>query len=107
MLSLPLRSALVCLVAILAVSPAHAGVPPEKRGVNLYLVAAGAALMAGGGFFAHAQHREANRDMRVYRRSAFTAPTEDYRARVEEHQRLAWVGLAGATLGGILLVVAF
>jgi hypothetical protein len=104
---LTLRIALVLLSSALLLSPASADPAPADKGVNLYLAAAGVALLAGGGAFAFAQNREADRDMRIYRRSAFSVHTEDYRERVEEHQRLTWAGLAGAALGGILLVVSF
>lgn len=106
-MSWSMRTTFVLLAATLCLRPAPAEAAPEKKGANLYLSVAGLALMAGGGAFAHIQNREADRDMRTYRRSAFTGPTEAYRDRVEEHQRLTWAGLAGAALGGILLVVSF
>ena len=52
--------------------------------------------MAGGGVLAYHQDREADRDMAIYRKSAFSERTRDYRNRVETHQRLSWAGLAGA-----------
>jgi hypothetical protein len=64
-------------------------------------------LLAGGAAFAYYQNREADRDMAVYRMSAFTENTVAYRGRVEEHQNLSWAGMAGAALGGILIVVSF
>ena len=67
----------------------------------------GQLLLVGGGAWAYYQNGEADRDMVTYRHSAFTGNTVHYRDRVEEHQRLTWVGLAGAALGGILVVVAF
>lgn len=98
---------LVLLVAALALSPAHAGDSPKQPRANLYLMGAGVVLLSAGGAFAFIQDREADRDMRIYRRSAFSGPTEAYRDRVEDHQRLTWAGLAGAALGGILFVVSF
>lgn len=95
------------LLAAPAASAAEAKPAGRDGGVNVMLAVAGAALLAGGGAFAYHQDREADRDMRIYRRSAFTANTAAYRERVEEHQRLSWAGLAGAALGGIFLVVAF
>lgn len=106
-MSFPMRINLVLLVAALSLLPARTDASPEKKGANLYLSVAGAALMVGGGAYAYAQNREADRDMQVYRQSAFTGHTEDYRSRVEEHQRLTWLGLAGAAMGGILFVVSF
>lgn len=78
-----------------------------KAHVNLYLTGAGLALMAGSGTLAYLQNRQANRDMAIYRNSAFTENTRVYRERVREHERWAWVGLAGACLGGFFVVVSF
>jgi hypothetical protein len=78
-----------------------------KAQVNLYLTGAGLALMAGGGTLAYLQNRQANRDMAIYRNSAFTENTTVYRERVREHERWTWVGLAGACLGGLIVVVSF
>ncbi|HLP41729.1 MAG TPA: hypothetical protein VK465_09505 [Fibrobacteria bacterium] len=87
---------------------AQAEGPAKKdKGVSLYLAGAGILLLAGGGGYAYYQNREADRDMDIYRRSAFTGNTLAYRDRVEERETLTWAGLAGAALGGILLVVAF
>lgn len=100
---------LLLLSAVLAspAAAAEARKPAQKGGVNVALAAVGLALLGGGSAFAYVQNREADRDMRVYRRSAFSDNTADYRERVEEHQTLTWAGLAGAALGGVLLVVSF
>lgn len=101
---------LACLVALLLclATMAQAEGPAKKdKGVNLHLAGAGLLLLAGGGGYAYYQNREADRDMDIYRRSAFTGNTLAYRERVKEHEALTWAGLAGAALGGILLVVAF
>lgn len=74
---------------------------------HLYVAGAGLLLLAGGGAFAYYQNREADRDMAVYRKSAFTDNTRSLRESVERHERLTWAGLAGAALGGILVVVSF
>ena len=108
----PRRAALIALFLIAAALAAPAGAeearqPARKDGVNVALCAVGLALLAGGGAYAYVQDREADRDMRVYRRSAFSGNTSAYRERVEEHQALTWAGLAGAALGGVLLVVSF
>jgi hypothetical protein len=104
------RKILPLLIAVIFLSGTriHAG-EAEKSGSRprILLIGAGALLMAGGGALAYHQDREADRDMAIYRKSAFTTHTEDYRGRVENHQRLTWAGLAGAALGGILIVVAF
>jgi hypothetical protein len=94
--------------ALLTCSRLHAGEAGKSDSrPRLLLIGAGALLMAGGGALAYHQDREADRDMAIYRKSAFTTHTEDHRDRVETHQRLTWAGLAGAALGGILIVVAF
>ena len=100
---------LLLLAAVLAspAAAAEARKPAQKGGVNVALAAVGLALLGGGGAFAYIQNREADRDMRVYRRSAFSDNTADYRERVEERQALSWAGLAVAALGGVLLVVSF
>jgi LPXTG-motif cell wall-anchored protein len=104
------RNLLPLLIAaiLLPVGPLHAG-SSEKTGSQprFLLIWAGALLMAGGGALAYHQDKEADRDMAIYRKSAFTTHTEDYRDRVETHRRLTWAGMAGAALGGILIVVAF
>ena len=99
---------LLCAAALLT-APAVRGEdsPSAKSGPNISLAIAGGLLMAGGGAFAYYQNREADRDMRVYRGSAFTGNTRDYKERVRDHERLTWVGVAGAALGGVLLVVSF
>ncbi|MDB5051297.1 MAG: hypothetical protein JWO30_4368 [Fibrobacteres bacterium] len=81
--------------------------PPGKSGPHIYLTGAGLLLLAGGGAFAYYQNREADKDMKTYRGSAFTGNTVVYRDKVREHERYTWVGLAGAALGGILIVVSF
>lgn len=99
----------LCLAAALSLTPApfagEASVP--KPVVRFYLAGAGVLLLAGGGAFAYCQNREADRDMKVYRGSAFTVNTEEYRGKVEEHERFTWAGLAGAALGAVLVVASF
>ena len=99
---------LLC-AAVLLTAPAVRGeaAPSAKSGPNISLAIAGGLLMAGGGAFAYYQNREADRDMRVYRGSGFTGNTTDYKERVREHERYTWAGLAGAALGGLLIVVSF
>ena len=80
---------------------------PASSHVHLWWAGTGALLLAGGGAFAYYQNREADKDMAVYRGSAFTENTTAYRGKVEDHQRQTLAGLAGAALGGILLVVSF
>jgi predicted ribosomally synthesized peptide with SipW-like signal peptide len=108
-MSLPRRSFAIALSALLLLgSVAFAEDAPERKShARIYVAGAGALLLAGGGALAYFQNREADRDMAVYRNSAFTGNTLEYRDRVEEHQRLTWLGLAGAALGGILVVVSF
>lgn len=99
---------LVCAAVLLAAPVVRAEASPSaKSGPNITLAIAGGLLMAGGGAFAYYQNREADRDMRVYRGSAFTGNTKDYKERVRDHERLTWMGVAGAALGGVLLVVSF
>jgi hypothetical protein len=45
--------------------------------------------------------------MTAYRKSAFTDNTVELRESAQGHEHLTWAGLAGAALGGILLVVSF
>ena len=106
---LPHRSFPFLLAAALLLAPAaHAdSPPPQKSGPHFYLAGAGLLLLAGGGAFAYYQNREADRDMKTYRGSAFTGNTESYRDKVREHERYSWAGLAGAALGGILIVASF
>ena len=109
-MSLPHRSFPFLLLAalLLSASAGHAASSPSKKsGPNIYLTGAGLLLLAGGGAFAYYQNREADKDMKTYRGSAFTGNTEAYRDKVREHERYAWAGLAGAALGGILIVVSF
>lgn len=104
---------LLCAVALLAAPAARGGSfssdssPSAKSGPNLSLAVAGGLLLAGGGAFAYYQNRAADRDMRMYRGSAFTGNTTDFQDRVREHERFTWVGVAGAALGGLLVVVSF
>lgn len=99
---------LLIAAVLLSAGRLHAGSSEKTDSPpRIILIGAGALLMAGGGAFAYHQDREAERDMAIYRQSAFTTHTEEYRDRVETHQRLTWAGLAGAALGGILIVVAF
>ena len=108
-MSLGHRSFPFLLASILLLAPAaHAESPsPHKSGPHLYLAGAGLLLLAGGGAFAYCQNREADKDMKTYRGSAFTGNTETYRDKVREHERYSWAGLAGAALGGVLVVVSF
>jgi hypothetical protein len=105
----PFRLApLVLAAALLSAPAAGAGdIPDRKSGTRILVAGAGLALLAGGGALAYHQNREADRDMDRYRRSAFTENTAGLRRDVEAHQRLTWAGLAGAALGGILIVVSF
>ncbi|HKP97990.1 MAG TPA: hypothetical protein VJ385_19820 [Fibrobacteria bacterium] len=99
------------LAAALCLSPASFAesgrAAPSRSHAHLYVAGAGLLLLAGGGAFAYSQNREADRDMALYRKSAFTGNTAVLRENVEKHQRLTWAGLAGAALGGILVVVSF
>jgi hypothetical protein len=101
----PFLAAILLLLANPARSAEAPG--PQPSHAHLLVTGAGLLMLAGGGAFAFYQNREADRDMAVYRSSAFTENTSAYRDRVEEHQRLTWAGLAGAALGGILIVVSF
>jgi hypothetical protein len=76
-------------------------------GSRFFLTGAGLLLAAGGSAFAYHHDREADRAMTRYGASAFTENTEHLRDKVREHDRLAWAGVAGAALGGILVVVSF
>lgn len=106
---------LISMTAALLLAPASFGgevgksdaAPSSRSHARFYVAGAGLLLMAGGGAFAYYQNRAADRDMAVYRKSAFTENTADQRERVKDHERLTWAGLAGAALGGILLVVSF
>lgn len=99
----------ILCAAVLLTAPILRGeeAPSAKSGPKISLAIAGGLLMAGGGAFAYYQNREADKDMRVYRGSAFTGNTEEYKQRVLDHERLTWMGVAGAALGGVLLVVSF
>src|SRR3954462_11261662 len=69
------RSLPLLLAAILMLAPAAAGAGEShvtKPGPHLYLAGAGLMLLAGGGAVAYYQNRAADRDMDVYRGSAFT-----------------------------------
>lgn len=103
------RSLPLLLAAMLLLAPAAAfGEPRQSQsGPHLYLAGAGLLLLAGGGAVAYYQNRAADRDMDVYRGSAFTGNTTKYRDRVETHERFTWAGLAGAALGAVLVVVSF
>jgi hypothetical protein len=99
---------LLLAAALLAAPATFAAEPKEAPShVHFYVAGAGLILLAGGGAFAYYQNREADHDMAIYRNSAFTENTSAYKAKVETHQHLTWAGLAGATMGGILLVVSF
>ncbi len=108
-MTLPLRLLPVLCAAVLLSAPAVRGEtsPPAPSGPRISLAIAGGLLLAGGGAFAYYQHREADRDMRVYRGSAFTGNTEEFEERVREHDRYTWAGAAVAALGGLLVVVSF
>ena len=80
---------------------------PAPPHAHLYVTGAGMLLLAGGGALAYYQDRAADRDMSVYRKSAFTDNSVSYRESVKDHERLTWVGLAGAALGGLLVMVSF
>lgn len=98
----------LCAAVLLIARPARAeDSPSAKSGPNITLAVAGGLLLAGGGALAYYQNRAADRDMRVYRGSAFTGNTTAYKDRVREHERYTWVGAAGAALGGLLVVVSF
>jgi hypothetical protein len=99
---------LIPMAAAMLLAPASfAEKAPSRSHAHLYVTGAGLLLMAGGGAFAYYQNREADRDMAVYRKSAFSDNTVALRESVEEHEHLTWAGLAGAALGGILVVVSF
>ena len=112
---LPVAAALLLANASLAgpavgapeAHPAAQTSAPHRSHAHFYVAGAGLLLLAGGGAFAYYQNREADRDMAVYRKSAFTNNTTSLRGSVERHERLTWAGLAGAALGGILVVVSF
>lgn len=104
------RSLPLILAAMLMLAPAaaRAGESHEaKSGPHIYLAGAGLLLLAGGGAVAYYQNRAADRNMDVYRGSAFTDNTAKYRDRVETHERYTWAALAGAALGAVLVVVSF
>jgi hypothetical protein len=104
------RSLPFLLAAMLMLAPAAACAGEShkaKSGPHLYLAGAGLLLLAGGGAVAYYQNQAADRDMDVYRGSAFTGNTTKYRERVEMHERFTWAGLAGAALGAVLVVVSF
>lgn len=106
----PFPGLLPCLIALVLQAAPSAYAEDATAGdsrANPFLGAVGVMLMAGGGALAWHQNREADQDMARYRNSAFTGNTELYRKNVEEHEVRAWIGLAGAALGGIFLVVAF
>ena len=104
---LPIAMAVALLFAPCSFAGNAETARPARSHAHLYVTGAGLLLLAGGGAFAYYQNRAADRDMAVYRKSAFTDNTVDLRASVEGHQRLTWAGLAGAALGGILVVVSF
>ncbi len=79
----------------------------EKSSLHFYVVGTGLLLMAGGGAFAYYQNSEADHAMNRYRQSAFTENTLPARKRVEDHEKLTWMGIAVFTAGGLLLVVSF
>ena len=108
-MSLPFRLLPFLCAAVLLSAPAVRGEasPPAPSGPRISLAIAGGLLLAGGGAFAYYHHREADRDMRVYRGSAFTDNTTDFKERVREHDRYTWAGAAAAALGGLLIVVSF
>lgn len=99
---------LLCAILLLT-APGVRGeaAPSTPSGPRISLAIAGGLLLAGGGAFAYYQHREADKDMRLYRGSAFTGNTTDFKERVREHERYAWAGAAAAALGGLLIVVSF
>lgn len=103
------RTLSLLVAALLIISPgAHASEPAaEKSSVHFYVTGTGLLLMAGGGAFAYYQNREADQAMALYRQSAFTDHTVPARKKVEDHERLTWLGLAGFALGGLLVVVSF
>jgi hypothetical protein len=79
----------------------------QRVGSRFFLTGAGLLLVAGGSAFAYHHDREADRAMTRYRGSAFTENSEHLRDEVRDHDRLTWLGVAGAALGGILVVVSF
>jgi hypothetical protein len=85
------------------------GQAAKEKGVGsrFFMTGAGLLLVAGGSAFAYHHDREADRAMTRYRASAFTENTERLRDEVREHDRLTWFGVAGAALGGVLVVVSF
>jgi|GEM_PF-5935864 len=99
----------IALIVLLGMGgSAHAQKPrAESWSGHLYVSGAGLALIAGGGVLAYYQNREADRDMAIYRHSGFTENTLEYRRRVEHHEKLTWMGVAGMALGGVLVMISF
>ncbi len=81
--------------------------PKPHASLHWYWTGAGLALMAGGGMLAYLEHQDAERDMDMYRRSAFTGNTVEFRDRVQREDQWTWVGLTGAALGSLIVVVSF
>lgn len=109
-MSLPFRILPILCAALLLAAPGargEASPTAPSSGPRISLAIAGGLLLAGGGAFAYYQHSEADRDMRMYRGSAFTGNTTDFKERVREHDRYAWAGAAVAALGGLLVVMSF
>lgn len=108
-MSLPFRLLPLLCAAVLLSAPAIRGEdsPTASSGPRISLAISGGLLLAGGGALAFYQHREADKDMRSYRGSAFTDNTTDFKERVREHDRYTWAGAAAAALGGLLIVVSF
>jgi hypothetical protein len=105
----PFRLLSFLCAAFLLTAPGVRGdaAPSPPSGPRISLAIAGGILLAGGSAFAYYQNREADRDMRSYRGSAFTGNTTRFKERVREHERYTWAGVAGAALGGVLVVVSF
>jgi hypothetical protein len=95
------------LCSVTAMAEPTANTVHPKSEWHWSLTASGLALMAGGGALAYFQNEAADRDMSVYRNSAFTENTLDYRERVRTHEKWTWVGLGCAAVGGVLFVVSF